>query len=249
VGATDNWSLLAKRPEWALKLREGAHPAELSPEDTVRQLAETARLGTRVLWLGHNLTAANAQWIIARAHQMGLVTYGEFSATPYRVGVEAGVDVLLHMGRYELGVVPDELQVPLVEDPTGTAESTALDYAERLPPTDVHLRSYAHFLASHHAALMPTLSRYFVELPDHRNLWKEPAAALLDPARMFQPTGPAESRCIRWRPGRGICPARACAGWKRASARRPTNRRCGCGTSMKPCSRPIRTTWRPPGPR
>ena len=127
VGATDNWSLLAKRPEWALKLREGAHPAELSPEDTVRQLAETARLGTRVLWLGHNLTAANAQWIIARAHQMGLVTYGEFSATPYRVGVEAGVDVLLHMGRYELGVVPDELQVPLVEDPTGTAESTALD--------------------------------------------------------------------------------------------------------------------------
>jgi hypothetical protein len=187
VGATDNWSLLAKRPEWALKLREGAHPAELSPEDTVRQLAETARLGTRVLWLGHNLTAANAQWIIARAHQMGLVTYGEFSATPYRVGVEAGVDVLLHMGRYELGVVPDELQVPLVEDPTGTAESTALDYAERLPPTDVHLRSYAHFLASHHAALMPTLSRYFVELPDHRNLWKEPAAALLDPARMFQP--------------------------------------------------------------
>jgi hypothetical protein len=51
----------------------------------------------------------------------------------------------------------------------------------------VHLRSYAHFLASHHAALMPTLSRYFVELPDHRNLWKEPAAALLDPARMFQP--------------------------------------------------------------
>ena len=26
VGSTDNWSLLAKRPEWARKLREGAHP-------------------------------------------------------------------------------------------------------------------------------------------------------------------------------------------------------------------------------
>ena len=31
IGTTDNWSLLAKRPEWALKLREGIHPAELSP--------------------------------------------------------------------------------------------------------------------------------------------------------------------------------------------------------------------------
>jgi hypothetical protein len=28
---------------------------------------------------------------------------------------------------------------------------------------------------------------YFQRLPDHRNLWLEPAAALLDPARMFAP--------------------------------------------------------------
>jgi hypothetical protein len=59
------------------------------------------------------------QWIIARAHQMGLVTYGEFVSTPYQVGIEAGVDALLHMSRYELGVIPDELQRPLVDDPEG----------------------------------------------------------------------------------------------------------------------------------
>lgn len=94
IGSTDNWSLLANRPEWKLKLREGAHPVELSPEDTARQLSDTARLGTRVLLLGHDLTAASTQWIIARAHQMGLITYGEFISTPYRVGVEAGVDAL-----------------------------------------------------------------------------------------------------------------------------------------------------------
>jgi hypothetical protein len=187
IGSTDNWSLLAKRPEWALKLREGARPAELSPEDTVHQLIDTARLGTRAVWLGHNITAANTQWMIARAHQLGLAAYGEFVATPYAVGVEAGVDVLVHMGRYELGVVPDELQQPLVEAPGGTAATTAYDYAEHLPPTDLHLRRYARFLAAHHAALMPTFSIYFAQLPSHRNLWKEPAAALLDPARVFDP--------------------------------------------------------------
>jgi hypothetical protein len=191
IGSTDNWSLLAKRPQWALKLREGAHPAELSPEDTVRQLTDTARLGTRAVWLGHNLTAANVQWMIARAHQMGLVTYGEFVSTPYVVGVEAGADVLVHMGRYELGVIPDELERPLVEGSDSPAATTAYDYAERLPPTDLHLRTYARFLAAHHAALMPTFSIFYAQLPSHRNLWKEPAAAFLDPARVFDPVNRA----------------------------------------------------------
>ena len=195
IGTTDNWSLLLHHggtrghtgESWADKLREGAHPVELSPEDTARQLIETARLGTRVLFLGHDMTAANTQWIITHAHQMGLVTYGEFVSTPYKVGIEAGVDALPEMGRYELGVIPDELQQPLLKDSEGAAANTAFDYSERLPPTDLHVRAYGRLLATHHAALMPAFSLYFLQLPDHRNLWKEPAAALLDPAHLNQP--------------------------------------------------------------
>jgi hypothetical protein len=186
VGTTDDWSLLIGQSDWTARLREEVgHPTELSPEDTLNQLAATAKLGTRVVFLGHNITAVNTQWIIAHAHHLGLVTYGEFVATPYRVGIEAGVDALLHMGRYELGEIPNELQRPLVQDPEGPPAATAYDYAEHLPPSDMHLLSYARFIASHRAALMPTFSMYYQRLPDHRDLWKEPAAALLDPARMF----------------------------------------------------------------
>ncbi len=188
IGTTDDWSLLIGQKGWTAKLREGQHPVELSPEDTARQLEDTARFGTRVLWLGWDLTAANTQWIIAHAHQMGLITYGEFISTPYSVGIEAGVDALLHISRYELGVIPDELQRPLVEDPYGSAANTAYDYSEHLPPTDPHLRTYARFIASHHSALMPTFSIYFLRLPGHRNLWKEPAAALLNPSDLFDPS-------------------------------------------------------------
>ncbi len=188
VGSTDNWSLLAKQPAWAAKLREGARPVELTPDDTSQQLNDTARLGTRVALLGHNITAANAQLIVAHAHQLGLVTYGEFVSTPYTVGIEAGVDALPHMNIYDLGVIPDELQRPLVDDPAGPSAVTAYDYSERIPPTDLHLRTYSRFLAAHHAALMPTFSMYYVDLPGHRNLWKEPAAAVLDPRRMFNPS-------------------------------------------------------------
>jgi hypothetical protein len=190
IGVTDDWSLLARQPEWVSKLREGAHPAELSPQDTARQMVDTAHLGTRVLLLTSHLTAANSQWIVARAHEMGLVTYGIFGATPYRVGVEAGVDALPEMDRYVLGVIPDELQRPLVDDPDGSAAITAYDYSEHVSPTDLRLRNYAKFLAAHHGALMPALSLYYVNLPGHRNLWKEPAASLLDPGRMFHPSDP-----------------------------------------------------------
>ncbi len=188
VGTTDNWSLLAREPGWTSRLREGAHPVELSPDDTLHQLQGTARMGTRVVLLSHNVTAANTQWIIDRAHQLGLATYGEFVATPYQVGIEAGVDALPHMGQYELGAIPVELQQPLVDDPDGPSARTAYDYAQRIPPTDLRLRAYAHFLATHHAALMPAFSLYFVDLPGHRNLWKEPAARLLNPSRMYEPS-------------------------------------------------------------
>jgi hypothetical protein len=191
IGTTDNWSLLARRPEWAERLREGPRPTELTPEETARQMADTARLGTRALYLGANITAANTQWIVAHAHKLGLATYGAFAATPYKVGIEAGVDALLHMSRYPLGAIPNELQRPLVTDPTGTAASTAYDYSERIPPTDAHLHTYAKLIASHHAALMPTFSLFYAELPDHRNLWKEPAAHLADPSHMDQPSNPA----------------------------------------------------------
>ncbi|HZP03746.1 MAG TPA: amidohydrolase family protein [Terracidiphilus sp.] len=196
VGVTDNWSLLAHQPDWTAKLREGTHPVELSPDDTARQIADTVKLGTRVLLLGPHVTAANAQWIIARAHDQHLVTYGQFVSTPYRVGIEAGVDILLHARDYDLGVIPDELQMPLVEDPDGASAVTAYDYSERIPSTDARLRGYAKFLASHHAALMPTFSLFYVELPDHRNLWKEPAAELLSPAHMDHPTDPATGEMV-----------------------------------------------------
>jgi len=188
VGTTDDWSLLARQTAWTSKLRESVRPMELSPEDTGRQLNDTVRLGTRVVFIGHNITAANTQWIITRAHQLGMVTYGEFASTPYKVGVEEGVDALVHMDRYDLGLVPDELQRPLVEAPEGPAGNTAYDYSQRIPPGDRHVAAYAKFLAAHHAALIPTLSMYFANLPGHRNLWKEPAAALLDSMHMFNPT-------------------------------------------------------------
>lgn len=182
VGTTDNDNPLRTLPGWKQTLAvTGAHPTELTPAQTALELTALQQMGVRAVVIGPAVTAANSQWILEHARGLGLATYGVFAATPVRLGVNDGVDVLLHMGRYEIGVVPDELQQPLSDDAYDAAARTAYGYAERLPPMDEHLRNYARFLAAHRTALMPTFSEYFLRLPDHRNLWTEPAARLLNP--------------------------------------------------------------------
>jgi Amidohydrolase family len=187
AGSTDDYSLLIGLPQWSSKLKDRDEPAELTQQDTKAQIAETAKRGTRVIWLGHNLTTSNTKFIISECHRLGLITYGEFISTPYADGLKDGVDVLLHMSRYELGLVPFQLQQPLVKDPEGSALDTAYAYLGTLDAADASITAYGRQIKDSSAALMPTLSLDYLLLPDHRNLWKEPVASILDPKGLHEP--------------------------------------------------------------
>ncbi len=191
AGSTDDYSLLRAQPEWHDLLADGKSPHELSPEETTRQLQETARRGTRVIWIGHNITPANTAAIISQSHRLGMVTYGEFAATPYHSGVENGVDALLHMSRYELGMAPAELLPRLAAEPDGPAADHAYYVAIAQPPDSAPVRDYATFLAQSGTALIPTFTLAYSSMPDHRNLWKEKAASVIDPRTLLMSTDPA----------------------------------------------------------
>jgi hypothetical protein len=196
AGSQDDYSLLIHLPEWSAKLKEGKDTLELSPEDTERQLTETARRGTRAIWLGHNLTAANTKRIIDQCRRLGLITYGEFISTPYADGIADGVDVLLHMSRYELGLAPSALLQPLVANPEGAAQDAPYNYIFQLDPNSSAVATYADTIKHSRAALMPTFSLAYLELPSHRNLWNEPAAAILDPKDLHLPPDPKTGEAI-----------------------------------------------------
>ena len=191
AGSQDDYSLLIHLPQWTSKLKEGKTTAELSARDTRLQLEETARRGTRAIWLGHNLTSANTKLIVEQCRRLKLATYGEFIATPYADGLADGVDVLLHMTRYELGLVPGPLQHPLVADPEGKSQNAAYAYLSALrvrrTPASAHTPAKSRVRT---AALMPTFSLEYLALPGHRNLWKEPATAILDPKDLHRPPDP-----------------------------------------------------------
>ncbi len=187
AGVTDDYSLLIDLPQWRNKLRENNRYTELSEADTRSQIEEMAGRGTRAIWLAHDLTAANTKLIIAECHRLGLVAYGEFISTSYADGLKYGVDVLLHTTRYELGLVPPRLLRPLVKDPEGAPQEQAYAYLKQLDPADPSIPRYGNQIKASGAALMPTLSLKYLLLPDHRNLWKEPAASILDPKDLHQP--------------------------------------------------------------
>jgi len=196
AGSTDDWSLLRDMPAWHDRLADHGKSAELSPDDTSAQLKATAARGTRVIWLGWNITPENARAIIAQSHAHHMVTYGEFIATPYAAGIADGVDALLHMSRYELGLVQSPVTVTLgshvVAEPAGgMSEKAAYSAAEAVQAGDPRVTAYGDRLARANVALIPTFSLFYLLLPGHRNLWHEPAATILDPGSMTLAPNPA----------------------------------------------------------
>jgi hypothetical protein len=191
AGSTDDWSLLRNDPAWRDKLADGNDPHELSPADTKAQIEEIARRGGRAIWVGHNITPTNAASIIAQAKALHIATYGEFVATPYERAIGAGVNVLLHTTRLELGLAPPDLLEKAAADPDGRGASPAYLAVDGVDPNDPAVTRYADLIATHRVALMPTFSLFYTLLPEHRNLWKEKAAALLNPKAMALTSDPA----------------------------------------------------------
>jgi hypothetical protein len=190
AGSIDADSFLMSLPQWSSKLKNSDDFVDLDDRETKTQLEDLARVGARAVYLGRELTADRTKFIISESHRLGLITYGEFSATPYADGLQDGVDVLVHMTRYELGLIPSRLQEPLVRDPGGAALEPAYSYLLQLDPADPSIAKYGEQISTSRAALMPTLSLSYLVLPNHRNLWKEPAASILDPKGLHQPPDP-----------------------------------------------------------
>jgi len=190
AGFIDQYSLLMSLPHWSSKLKKGEEFYNLSEPETKAQIEELAARGTRAVWVGQDLSAEQTKFIIVECHRFGLITYGEFIATPYSDALKDGVDLLLHMSRYELGLISPRLQEPLVQDPFGAGLASAYAYLRQLDPGDASITAYGKQISASRAVLMPTLSLSYLQLPNHRNLWKEPAASILDPKGLHLPSDP-----------------------------------------------------------
>ncbi|HYS56221.1 MAG TPA: amidohydrolase family protein [Thermoanaerobaculia bacterium] len=161
------------------------HPLALvaKPED----VDEAAHHGAEVLLLYYPLRADQTRLAVARARQLNLPTIGELGATPYAEAIEAGVDAFVHASRYALELAPAQIRDAVANDPFGPPRTTFYQYLAKLNPDDPAVERWGARLARGRTVLIPTLSLYYLELPNHENPWKEKIAAILDPKDVHLP--------------------------------------------------------------
>jgi len=161
------------------------HPlAVVTAPDQVEQLAKK---GAEVLLLFYPLTPDQTRLVVREAREHGLATIGELGQTRYTEAIDAGVDAFVHMSRYALELAAADMRAAVAKEPFGPARTKFYQYLADLNPDDPSVTKWSKRLAAGRVALIPTLSLYYLDLPNHENPWKEEIAAILDPKDVHLP--------------------------------------------------------------
>ena len=160
---------------------------KMTPAELTAQVDAFATSGVKVLLLHYPLAPDQIQAVAAHARARGIATIGELGATTYQAAMAAGVMAFVHTSRYSLELAPPDLRAQVADAPFGPPRVPYYEYLSKVPLDDPNLAAYAAALARSGVGLIPTLSLNYLDLPGHRNPWREPAAALLDPADIHLP--------------------------------------------------------------
>ena len=162
----------------------------LGDDELRAEIDRLADAGVKVLLLYYSLGPEQVRVAAEHARRRGLATIGELGATTYPEAARAGVMAFVHTSRYSLELAPAALRDEVAKAPFGPPRRRFYEFLAGVKPDDPGLARYAAVLADGRAALIPTLAMNYLELPGHRNPWKEPAAALLDPKDIHLPANP-----------------------------------------------------------
>lgn len=161
--------------------------AEGTTPEVMVQIEELVREGAQVLLIHYRFTPEQVRLAVARARELGLPTIGELGQTTYTQGIELGIDAFLHSPRYAFELASPEMHAKVARDPFGPAAIEFGKYIVGLDPDAPVVKDWAARLAASKVALIPTISLFYLDLPNHENPWKEEIASILDPAGIHLP--------------------------------------------------------------
>jgi len=169
---------------------KGDEVVQSTEAETLKEIEAAAQHGVKVLLIHYPITPERTVQIVKKAHELGLGTIGELGFTTYEEAIRAGVDAFVHTSRYSIAIAPPELRQAMAKTPFGRPSFDFTDLVIGLSPDDPKLNQHAALLAASPVALVPTLSMLYLDLPDHRNPWLEPAAKIIDPKDIWLPANP-----------------------------------------------------------
>ena len=172
-------------------LMVNAHPSptiyRLAVVDKLEDVDAAAKGGAKVLLIYYDVTPDKMPAIVKRAHALGMATIGELGRTTYSQAIDAGIDAFVHASRYALELASAEMREEVAKSPFGPPRTKFYEYLASLDPNSPAVSAWAKRLAASRVSLIPTLSLYYFDLPNHENPWLEPIAAILDPKDIHLP--------------------------------------------------------------
>lgn len=148
----------------------------------------------KVVLMMYSLTPEQARLVYNHAKSLGMATIGELGLTSYQEGMGIGIDAFVHTTRYSLDVAPKDMATAVAHAPFSndlqSPKWTYYKYLTQLKPDDPALLEHAQTLAASNSFIMPTMSLSYLDLPDSRNPWDNPVAAILNPEDINRPADP-----------------------------------------------------------
>lgn len=150
--------------------------------------------GFKVMLLMYGLTPDQLGLAIQKADELGLATIGELGYTTYKEGMDMGLDAVVHTTRYSLDVAPRDMAKAVADAPfSNDLNSPKWQYYKFLTQIKKDygpLRVHAENIGKSNTFIMPTSSLSYLDLPDHKNPWKEPVAKILNIVDINRPADP-----------------------------------------------------------
>ena len=159
----------------------------LSDADIRVAIDAKERAGVRVLLLYYTMLPHQVRTAARYARTRRIATIGELGATSYREGMALGVEAFVHTSRYSLDLAPEPLRSEVAASPFGPARRRWYEFLLTLRAEDPAVAAQGRAFAVNRTALIPTAAMNYLDLPGHRNPWREPAAQLIDPADIHLP--------------------------------------------------------------
>lgn len=173
---------------------EGLGDEKINTDTMLAEIEYLHQKGFKVLLLMYGLSPKQLGLAIKKAAELDMATIGEMGYTTYKEGMDLGLDAVVHTTRYSLDVAPRDMAKAVADEPfSNDLNSPKWKYYKfltHLKKDYEPLQQHAQNLGNSNTFLIPTSSLSYLDLPEHKNPWKEPVAAILDIKDVNRPADP-----------------------------------------------------------
>ena len=178
-------------PSPTLYKLEGLGDEKISNKKIVETLCKFKSEDYKVALLMYKLTPEQLKFAVKKAHSLGLSTIGELGFTDYFKAIDYGVDAFVHTTRYSLFLADEKMRESVAKEPfsddLNSPKWKYYKWLSKLNLKDKNIMEKIKKFGAKHPILIPTFGLLYLDIPGHKNPWKERISLILNPEDINNP--------------------------------------------------------------